>query len=55
MRQGLELVQQRAREPVRGVQHRGKEDEDGEGNGEFTPEAKGEADPAWIAYIVAEK
>ncbi len=31
------------------------EDEDGEGNGEFTPEEKGEADPAWIAYIVAEK
>lgn len=31
------------------------EDEDGEGNGEFTPEGKGEADLAWIAYIVAEK
>ncbi len=31
------------------------EDEDGEGNGEFTPEADGEADLAWIAYIVAEK
>jgi SAM-dependent methyltransferase len=31
------------------------EDEDGEGNGEFTPEDKGEADLAWIAYIVAEK
>jgi hypothetical protein len=31
------------------------EDEDGEGNGEFTPEAKGVADLAWIAYIVAEK
>jgi hypothetical protein len=31
------------------------EDEEGEGNGEFTPEANGEADPAWIAYIVAEK
>lgn len=30
-------------------------DEDGEGNGEFTPEEKGEADLAWIAYIVAEK
>ena len=29
------------------------EDEDGEGNGEFSPEEKGEADPAWIAYIVA--
>ena len=31
------------------------EDEDGEGNGEFTPEEKGEADLAWIAYIVGEK
>ena len=31
------------------------EDEDGEGNGEFTPDARGEADLAWIAYIVAEK
>ena len=31
------------------------EDEDGEGNGEFTAEAEGEADLAWIAYIVAEK
>jgi len=31
------------------------EDEDGEGNGEFSPEAEGEADYAWIAYIVAEK
>jgi len=31
------------------------DDEDGEGNGEFTPEEKGEADLAWIAYIVAEK
>ena len=31
------------------------EDDDGEGNGIFTPEAKGEADLAWIAYIVAEK
>lgn len=30
-------------------------DEDGEGNGEFSPEDKGEADLAWIAYIVAEK
>ena len=28
---------------------------DGEGNGEFSPEDKGEADLAWIAYIVAEK
>jgi SAM-dependent methyltransferase len=31
------------------------EDDDGEGNGEFTPDEKGEADLAWIAYIVAEK
>jgi hypothetical protein len=31
------------------------EDEEGEGNGIFTPEEKGEADLAWIAYIVAEK
>lgn len=31
------------------------EDEDGEGNGEFTPDDCGEADLAWIAYIVAEK
>ena len=31
------------------------DDEDGEGNGEFAPDAKGEADLAWIAYIVAEK
>jgi hypothetical protein len=30
-------------------------DEDGEGNGEFHADAKGEADLAWIAYIVAEK
>lgn len=30
-------------------------DEDGEGDGIFSPEDKGEADLAWIAYIVAEK
>ncbi|MBT8441703.1 MAG: class I SAM-dependent methyltransferase [Gammaproteobacteria bacterium] len=30
-------------------------DEDDEGDGVFTPEAKGEADAGWIAYIVAEK
>lgn len=30
-------------------------DDDGEGNGEFTPDEKGEADLAWIAYVVAEK
>jgi len=31
------------------------EDENGDGNGEFTPDARGEADLAWVAYIVAEK
>lgn len=31
------------------------EDENGEGNGVFSPEEQGEADPGWIAYIVAEK
>lgn len=31
------------------------EDEDGEGNGEFTADEKGVADLAWIAYVVAEK
>lgn len=31
------------------------EDEEGEGNGEFTPDGKGVADYAWIAYVVAEK
>jgi len=30
-------------------------DEDGEGDGVFTPDARGEADAGWIAYIVAEK
>ncbi len=30
-------------------------DEDGEGNGEFYPEERGEADAGWIVYIVAEK
>jgi len=30
-------------------------DEDGEGNGVFTPETYGEADAGWIAYLVAEK
>ena len=30
-------------------------DEDGEGDGVFTPETKGEADAGWIAYLVAEK
>jgi len=31
------------------------EDEDGEGSGEFEPSPTGTPDPAWIAYIVAEK
>lgn len=30
-------------------------DEDGECNGEYTESATGDADPAWVAYIVAEK
>jgi SAM-dependent methyltransferase len=30
-------------------------DEDGEGDGVFTPETKGEADAGWITYLVAEK
>jgi len=30
-------------------------DDDGDGTGEFFEDTKGEADPAWIAYIVAEK
>ncbi len=31
------------------------EDEDGEGTGEFSEDDTGEADLAWIAYVVAEK
>ncbi len=31
------------------------EDEDGEGNGEFTETQEGTPDPAWVAYIIAEK
>jgi SAM-dependent methyltransferase len=31
------------------------EDEDGEGNGEYTESATGDPDPAWIVYIIAEK
>jgi SAM-dependent methyltransferase len=31
------------------------EDEDGEGNGEFTESDTGDADLAWVCYIVAEK
>ena len=30
-------------------------DEDGDGDGVFTPDEKGEADAGWIAYLVAEK
>lgn len=30
-------------------------DKDGDGDGVFTPEAHGEADAGWIAYLVAEK
>jgi SAM-dependent methyltransferase len=30
-------------------------DEDGEGDGVFTPDERGEADAGWIAYITAEK
>ncbi|NND65758.1 MAG: class I SAM-dependent methyltransferase [Gammaproteobacteria bacterium] len=30
-------------------------DDDGEGTGEYLPVTRGEADPAWIAYLVAEK
>lgn len=32
----------------------GTDEETGEGNGEFLPAERGEADPAWIAYIQAE-
>jgi SAM-dependent methyltransferase len=31
------------------------DDGDGEGNGEFSVATTGEADPAWIAYVVAER
>jgi SAM-dependent methyltransferase len=37
------------------VYWQGTDEETGEGNGEFDPVEHGEADPAWIAYIVAEK
>ena len=30
-------------------------DEDGEGDGVFTPDDRGEADAGWIAYLSAEK
>jgi SAM-dependent methyltransferase len=32
-----------------------EEDDEDEGDGEFFPAEHGEADPAWIAYVVAEK
>lgn len=31
------------------------EDDDGEGNGEYTESATGDPDPAWVVYIVAER
>lgn len=37
------------------VYWQGTDEETGDGNGEFTPVERGEADPAWIAYLVAEK
>lgn len=33
----------------------GTDEDTGEGDGDFTPAERGEADPAWICYIVAEK
>jgi hypothetical protein len=33
----------------------GTDEETGEGNGEFEPAERGDADPAWIAYISAER
>lgn len=33
----------------------GADDDTGEGNGEFEEVTRGEADPGWIAYLVAEK
>lgn len=37
------------------VYWQGTDEETGEGNGEFWPAQRGEADPAWIAYLIAEK
>ncbi|MCG8433010.1 MAG: class I SAM-dependent methyltransferase [Gammaproteobacteria bacterium] len=37
------------------VYWQGTDDDTGEGDGEFEPVIRGEADPAWICYIVAEK
>ena len=33
----------------------GTDEETGDGNDEFTPTTKGDADPGWIAYLVAER
>ncbi len=33
----------------------GTDEESGEGNGEYSPTLQGEADPAWVSYIVAQK
>jgi hypothetical protein len=37
------------------VYWQGTDEETGEGNGEFLPVNRGDPDPAWIAYLVAEK
>ncbi len=37
------------------VYWQGTDEETGEGNGEFEPSEMGEADPAWIVYIVAQR
>lgn len=37
------------------VYWQGTDEETGEGNGEFVPVERGDPDPAWIAYLVAEK
>ncbi len=36
------------------VYWQGTDEETGEANGEFAPATRGEPDPAWIAYVVAE-
>nr|VFJ42548.1 MAG: hypothetical protein BECKDK2373C_GA0170839_100184 [Candidatus Kentron sp. DK] len=37
------------------VYWQGTDEETGEGNGIFLPETRGDPDPAWIAYLTAEK
>jgi hypothetical protein len=37
------------------VYWQGTDEETGEGNGEFYPAERGDPDPAWIAYLIAEK